>query len=142
MAELNNGNDSLLGKTVEPVVPETSLTADGTKTTSKLLLYNQPSSVPITESKDPNNTSRLGFDSKPTPPPELYGRDILPSEYSKYVGNVYPELGQGQLNKERAQNQSGGEQFVNTLASAAIGEIGGGFLKAAGFSQRAVVSAA
>jgi hypothetical protein len=59
---------------------------------------------------------------------------IDPVEYDKYTNNsTYSSLGEEYLNKQRAQNQTGSEQFLGFLNQAVVGEIGGGTIEGIGY---------
>ena len=115
--------DSLIKNQVEPIDPITALTY---------------SDVPFGKFKNRVDTSFLKEDISPSDVPFRYSKvsptysDIDVNEYSKYLGTVYPTLGERYLNKARAQNQSGTEQFVGFLNQALVGEIGGGTIEGIG----------
>jgi hypothetical protein len=58
----------------------------------------------------------------------------VPSSYSRILKDSYhPEFSPSTIQRQLATNQTAGGQLVNTLAGAAMGEIGGGFLKDIGY---------
>ena len=63
-----------------------------------------------------------------------FGSTVDPTEYAKYLdSNVHPEFGIEYLNDRRAQAQGSGEQFVNMLNQAIVGEIIGGTVEGVGY---------
>lgn len=107
---------------VEPINPKTALT------------YSDVPFKGINESAESltfdYNTSDVPF-THPTTGEQFSQVDV--NAYNKYTPNIYPSLGEHYLNRQRAQNQSVGGQAINALGQAAIGEIVGGSIEAAGY---------
>ncbi|MBE3085614.1 MAG: hypothetical protein IMZ64_05280, partial [Bacteroidetes bacterium] len=88
-------------------------------------------SLTVEDEKDPM-ISGLRARSQPVPI-TTRGQDILPSDYSKYIGEVYPNTGESYLNKQRAEGQGAGEQFIGFLNQGIVGEVVGGTLEGVGY---------
>jgi len=104
---------------------------EGTQETKKVTLLG------LDELNPANNLEKKSVSLDPI---DVNSRRVLtlegqvPSATQRLLGdNYHPEFDQHYIQKQLAAKQTGGEQLVNTLASAAIGEIGGGYLKDIGY---------